>query len=124
MKRVVDVGWNGGNMEKCSWCEGTGKFKQPKDVKQYEEIFDKYDAPGTLTMGECREKALDEVGYYLVECPKCKGTGERKPSLDKKISQAKKLIKKAPKAHKKSDDDGGPTVDLGYPKSKEDGRQH
>lgn len=62
-------------MGKCFWCEGTGKLKKPRDEKKYSELFDKYDAYGTLSMGECRAKALKEVGYDLIECEHCNGTG-------------------------------------------------
>ena len=62
----------------CFWCEGTGKFKKPRDEEKYSEIFDRYDAPGTLSMGECRKRALEEVGYDLVKCKHCNGTGIQK----------------------------------------------
>ena len=65
-------------MGKCFWCEGTGKFKKPRAEKKYSELFDRYDAPGTLTMGECRKRALKEVGYDLVKCEHCNGTGIQK----------------------------------------------
>ena len=65
-------------MGKCFWCEGTGKFKKPRDEKEYSELFDKYDAPGTLSMGECRERALKKVGYDLIKCERCNGTGIQK----------------------------------------------
>lgn len=64
-------------MTECFMCDGTGVYKCPKNQKEYEEIFDRYDAQGNLDMRECREKALYEVGYDLVECPACKGTGEK-----------------------------------------------
>ena len=44
-------------MAKCYWCEGTGKFKKPIDEEKYNQLFDTYDAPGVLTMGEFREKS-------------------------------------------------------------------
>ena len=65
-------------MARCFWCEGTGKFKKPKDEKSFDEWFDYYDSPGVLPMGECRELALKKVGYDLIECPKCNGTGQIK----------------------------------------------
>lgn len=63
-------------MEKCFWCEGKGRFRQPNDEKEYSIVFDKYDAQGVFSMGECREKALKEVGYTLIKCPHCNGTGK------------------------------------------------
>ena len=62
-------------MEKCYYCEGTGKHKIPKDAEEFDVLFDKFDAPGTISMHECRERALDIVGYDVVDCPKCNGTG-------------------------------------------------
>ncbi len=59
----------------CSLCDGTGKFKEPNDMEVYEKEFDRLDAPGTLTMGECRARALDESGYTIIDCPQCSGTG-------------------------------------------------
>lgn len=63
-------------MARCFWCDGTGKFKQPRNEEKYNQLFDMYDAPGVLTMGECREKALEEVGYDLIKCTHCNGTGQ------------------------------------------------
>ncbi|MBO5484328.1 MAG: hypothetical protein J5979_03845 [Lachnospiraceae bacterium] len=63
-------------MEKCSWCDGIGKFKQPNDEEKYSDAFDKYDAQGIFNMEECRAKALKEVGYTLVKCSHCNGIGE------------------------------------------------
>lgn len=60
---------------RCVMCEGTGKFKQPSNENVYNDTFDKYDAMGTFTMGECREKALEKSGFHLIHCPKCNGTG-------------------------------------------------
>ena len=61
---------------RCFYCEGTGKFKKPLNEKEYDEVFDKYDAMGCFSLGECRQKALDAAGYEPVTCPKCNGTGE------------------------------------------------
>ena len=61
-------------MEKCSWCEGTGKFKESNNQEKYNDEFDKYDAQGVFNMGECREKALKEVGYTLIKCSHCNGS--------------------------------------------------
>lgn len=54
-------------------CEG-GKTK--KFLFSY--IPERDDAPGTLSMGECRKRALEEVGYDLVKCKHCNGTGIQK----------------------------------------------
>lgn len=63
-------------MGKCYLCSGTGKYQKPKDGKEYDRVFDKYDDMGIFSLGECRKKALDEVGYDVLECPNCKGTGK------------------------------------------------
>lgn len=65
-------------MAKCFWCDGTGKFKQPRDNEMFDKIFDSYDSAGIFNMGECREKALKETGYDLVQCKHCNGTGIEK----------------------------------------------
>lgn len=59
----------------CTLCDGTGKYLQPKDEKKYDEVYDIYDAQGSFTHQECRDKALKKVGYDEIECPKCNGTG-------------------------------------------------
>lgn len=64
-------------MGECFWCEGTGEFKKPKDEEKYSRLFDMYDASGTLPMEECRKRALKEVGYDLIKCEYCNGTGIR-----------------------------------------------
>ena len=63
---------------KCGWCNGTGKFKEPNDKEVYEKEFDRLDAPGTLTMEVCRERALKEAGFTIIDCPECGGTGEKR----------------------------------------------
>lgn len=63
---------------KCSYCEGTGKFKKPNNDEEYSRRFDYYaDKAYFISMGEAREKALDDVGYTLIDCPYCKA-GETK----------------------------------------------
>ncbi len=60
----------------CSYCDGTGKFKKPNDADEFEKRFDYYDSKSyPLTMGEARDQALEDVGYSLIECPYCGGTG-------------------------------------------------
>ncbi len=62
---------------KCFWCDGTGKFKKPKDEAAYDKAFDHYDQLADfISMGEMREKALADVGYTVIECPYCGGSGE------------------------------------------------
>lgn len=61
-------------MSKCFWCDGTGKFKQPKDQEEFDRRFDYYDKPGAV-LSDCRKKALEDVGYDVIECPYCDGSG-------------------------------------------------
>ena len=61
--------------EVCYYCNGTGKFKQPINEEAFDIAFDHYDDHGYMTLGETREKALEKVGYTLIQCPKCNGTG-------------------------------------------------
>lgn len=63
-------------MAKCFLCDGTGQYKEPRNRKEFEELLDKYDHVGTLDPITCRKRALDKVGYDIIECPHCKGTGE------------------------------------------------
>ena len=65
-------------MSKCFWCDGTGKFKKPRDKEKFDQLFDYYDSPGPLSMGECRERALEKTGFDLVKCEHCNGTGIQK----------------------------------------------
>lgn len=65
----------GSHMAKCYWCDGTGKFKKPRNQESYSESFDRLDAPGVLSAEQCRERALEEVGYDIVKCKYCNGTG-------------------------------------------------
>lgn len=61
--------------KKCWYCEGTGKLKKPVNQEDFEKEFDRLDAIGQFNMHDCREKALDESGYTIVECHNCNGTG-------------------------------------------------
>ncbi len=62
-------------MGECFWCNGTGRFKEPKNKEAFDEAFDKYDSMGVYCMEECRDKALDDTGYKIIKCPQCGGTG-------------------------------------------------
>jgi hypothetical protein len=63
-------------MAKCFQCDGIGQYKEPRNRKEFEDLLDKYDHVGTLDPITCRERALKKVGYSLIVCPSCKGTGE------------------------------------------------
>ena len=57
---------------RCSYCEGTGKFKSPLNEEEYEKRFDYYESKADfISMGQCRERALADVGYTLIDCPYC-----------------------------------------------------
>lgn len=59
-------------MDYCIACDNTGRYKQPNNKEYFDRLFDIYDAPGTLTMNECYNKAINEVGYKIVSpCPYC-----------------------------------------------------
>lgn len=66
----------------CSKCDSTGVFKRPLDEEKYEKEFDRLDAPGTLTMGECRDKALIYAGYEEIPCSNCSKGKALKAYLD------------------------------------------
>lgn len=54
------------------FCDGTGKYKKPNNEEEYDRVFDIYDSKsGFLSMGEIREKALNDVGYTEIDCPYC-----------------------------------------------------
>lgn len=55
----------------CSLCDGTGKYKKPNDPEEYDKIFDKYDSMGVFNMDQVHQKALNEVGYTIIDCPEC-----------------------------------------------------
>lgn len=61
----------------CSYCDGTGKFKKPNDEDAYSRRFDYHaDKAYFISHGEAREKALNDVGYTLITCPVCGGSGQ------------------------------------------------
>ena len=67
---------NNPQKRKCPYCDGTGKYKKPNDEEEYARKFDYYaDKAYFISMGEAREKALADVGYTLIVCPECGGTG-------------------------------------------------
>ncbi len=65
-------GYTGGG-KKCFLCDGTGKYKKPNDEEKYNWRFDVY--AEFLSNGEARERALQEAGYTVIECPNCGGSG-------------------------------------------------
>lgn len=75
----------------CLKCDDTGIFKRPLNVEKYEEEFDRLDAHGTLTMGECRDKALKYVGYEKIPCSDCSKGKVLKAYLDFRNETIKQL---------------------------------
>ena len=60
----------------CFYCDGTGKYKEPLDDEAFDKRFDHYDSMAHfISMNEMRERALEDVGYRLIDCPYCGGTG-------------------------------------------------
>lgn len=60
-------------MSYCVGCSGTGKYKKPKDEEKFDRLFDYYDRPGTLSLEQCYNNAINEVGYTIIPCSCEKG---------------------------------------------------
>ncbi|MBZ9633054.1 zinc ribbon-containing protein [Clostridium sp. FP1] len=59
-------------MDYCIGCSNTGRYQQPNDEAEFDRLFDYYDRPGTLSMDQCYDKAIDKVGYTVITpCPHC-----------------------------------------------------
>ena len=60
----------------CFLCDGTGRYKQPNDEEAFDKAFDAHDSKAYfINTKECRETALEEVGYTEIVCPACGGSG-------------------------------------------------
>ncbi len=57
----------------CSKCDNRGTIRVPiqEQMDKYDELFDKYDLPGTLSHDQCRERALDKCTCNVFYCPYC-----------------------------------------------------
>lgn len=56
----------------CSYCAGTGKYKQPCNKKLFDELIDTEMEKGYyVNYIIAEEKAYKRVGYKLVPCPYC-----------------------------------------------------
>ncbi len=63
-------------MERCIFCKGTGKYKQPDDKERFDELIDREMDKGYQVNYAMAEKvAYDEVGYTIIDCPYCKEKG-------------------------------------------------
>lgn len=58
---------------KCTFCEGTGKYRKPKNQEKFDELVDiEMDKAYMVNYAMAEEKAYDIVGYDIVDCPFCK----------------------------------------------------
>lgn len=57
---------------KCRYCNDTGKYKMPKDQKEFDRLVDlEVDKAYTVNYAMAEEKAYKKVGYTIVDCPYC-----------------------------------------------------
>lgn len=57
----------------CNKCGNRGyiRIPIPADAEKFDELFDKFDFPGTLSDEQCRDKALDQCRCDKFYCPDC-----------------------------------------------------
>lgn len=59
----------------CIHCKDTGKYKQPKDRENFDQLIDQELNKGYMVNFDMAEKkAYEEVGYDIIDCPYCKKT--------------------------------------------------
>lgn len=69
-------------MSKCFYCDGTGKYKKPNNEKEFDRLFDYYDAKANFdSLGDIRNKALNAVGYTEIDCPYCSENQKMQSSI-------------------------------------------
>lgn len=57
---------------KCTYCNGTKKYKKPNDKERFEKIIDnEMDKGYFVNYLIAEEKAYKEVGFTLIDCPYC-----------------------------------------------------
>lgn len=61
---------------KCQQCKGTGKWRQPKNQREFDFWCDHLLEGDFCSPSMAEEKAYKKVGYTLLNCPFCK-SGER-----------------------------------------------
>ena len=62
---------------KCEYCKGTGKYKKSKKLEKFDELVDIELNKGYFVNPKmAEEKAHEYIGYDLIECPYCHGTGK------------------------------------------------
>ena len=58
---------------KCNYCNGTGKYKEPKDKELFDKLVDnEMEKAYFVNYAMAEEKAYKEVGYTIIDCPYCK----------------------------------------------------
>ncbi len=66
-------------MDKCFLCDGTGEWKKPNNKEEFERLIDiEMDKGYFVNAQMAREKAYKAVGFTIVKCPECNGTGKSK----------------------------------------------
>ena len=56
----------------CPYCKDTGKYKQPKNQKDFDYWVDHLvDTNGFMSISMAEEKAYKKVGFDLIDCPYC-----------------------------------------------------
>lgn len=64
-------------MNKCYFCDGTGKWKKPNNEEEFDRLIDIEMDKGYFVNGHmAREKAYIKVGFTIEKCPICNGTGK------------------------------------------------
>ena len=58
---------------KCRYCNGTGKYKEPKNQEKFDRLVDAEMQKGYfVNYAMAEEQAYKEVGFNLIDCPYCK----------------------------------------------------
>lgn len=54
---------------KCRYCNGTGKYQQPKDIERFNHIVDtEMEKAYFVNYDTAENKAYKDVGFDLIEC--------------------------------------------------------
>ena len=61
----------------CRYCNGTGKYKQPNNQERFDCLVDvEMDKAYFVNYNMAEEKAYEEVGYTLIDCPYCQNNNK------------------------------------------------
>lgn len=56
----------------CRYCNDTGKYRLPNDVKRFERLVElEMDKAYFVNYNMAMEKAYQKVGYTVIDCPYC-----------------------------------------------------